>query len=97
MDRPCNDSIRKTIKLAEQMLQLADEGDHHREDVGCGILYGILRDSAYRIRDLAERERKAHIEKGWWPSDVAVDDRASRATGEQQRIRGPCADPCDDV
>jgi len=29
------------------MIDLADEGDADREDTGCGILYGVLRDSAY--------------------------------------------------
>ena len=48
------------------MLDLADEGDAHREDTGCGVLYAVLRDSAYRIRQMAEAERDAHIKKGWW-------------------------------
>jgi hypothetical protein len=29
-------------------------------------LYGVLRDSAYKIRRLAETEKGAHIKKGWW-------------------------------
>jgi hypothetical protein len=48
------------------MLEIADEGDRHREDAGCGILYGVLRDAAYKIRLLAEQEREAHRRKGWW-------------------------------
>jgi hypothetical protein len=48
------------------MLHLADEGDAVREDVGCGILYAVLRDSAYKIKKLAEAERAAHTKKGWW-------------------------------
>jgi hypothetical protein len=48
------------------MSEIADEGDSAREDVGCGVLYGMLRDSAYKIRRLAEEEREAHIRKGWW-------------------------------
>jgi hypothetical protein len=51
------------------MSEIADEGDGAREDVGCGVLYGVLRDSAYKIRKLAEEEREAHIRKGWWESD----------------------------
>ncbi len=64
--RPCNESIRKTLKLVEAMLDLADEGDAVREDAGCGVLYGVLRDSAYKIKQLAQSEKEAHIEKGWW-------------------------------
>jgi hypothetical protein len=55
--------IQKTLQLAELMLRLADECDAIREDVSCGVLYGVLRDSAYKIRRLAEAEREAHIRK----------------------------------
>jgi hypothetical protein len=48
------------------MLGLADEGDAVREETGCGVLYGVIRDSAYKIKKLAEAERDAHIKKGWW-------------------------------
>jgi len=48
------------------MIDLANQGDVDREDVGCGILYGVLRDSAYKVKKLAEKERDAHIRKGWW-------------------------------
>ena len=64
--RPCNQSIKKTLRLVEDMLNLADEGDAVREDTGCGVLYGVVRDSAFKIRKLAETEKEAHIKKGWW-------------------------------
>lgn len=61
-----NDCLQKTLKLADLMLQLADEGDAARQDVGCGVLFGVLRDAAYRIKKLAEAEREAHIRKKRW-------------------------------
>ena len=64
--KPCDESIRETIGLAEKMLKTADKGDAVREDNGCGVLYGVLRDSAFKIKKLAETEREAHIKKGWW-------------------------------
>ena len=64
--RPCDRSIRETIGLAERMLKAADEGDAVREDNGCGVLYGVLRDCGFKIMKLAEAERDAHIKKGWW-------------------------------
>ena len=64
--RPCSEAIRKTLEMVEGMLSLADEGDAVREDVGCGILYAVLRDSAYKIKNLAEAEQTAHARKGWW-------------------------------
>jgi hypothetical protein len=52
--------------MAERMIELADNGDEDREDIGCGILYGMLRDSGYKIKQLAEAEKLKHIAKGWW-------------------------------
>jgi hypothetical protein len=57
----------KTLKLVEEMIFLADQGDSDREDNGCGILYGVLRDSAYKLKKLAEEEKVNHIRKGGWP------------------------------
>jgi hypothetical protein len=66
MIRPCNEKILRTLELAERMIEIADEGDIVREDGGCGVLYGVLRDSAYKIKKLAEEEKEAHMRKGWW-------------------------------
>ncbi|MBW2132802.1 MAG: hypothetical protein JRG88_09745 [Deltaproteobacteria bacterium] len=41
--KPCDQNIKETFHLAERMIRLADKGDVEREDVGCGILYGVLR------------------------------------------------------
>jgi hypothetical protein len=65
--KPCNIHIAKTLKLVQEMIRLADLGDAEREDNGCGILYGVLRDSAYKLKKLAEEEKLNHINKGWWP------------------------------
>jgi hypothetical protein len=64
--KPCTLHIIKTLKLAEEMMDLADQGDADREDNGCGILYGVLRDSAYKLKKLAEEEKRNHIVKGRW-------------------------------
>lgn len=64
--KQCDQNIKSTLEIAEEMIRLANEGDADREDTGCGILYGILLDSAYKIKKLAEEEREVHIKKGWW-------------------------------
>jgi hypothetical protein len=64
--KPCDASIKRTLDLVQDMLNLADEGDATREDTGCGVLYGVVRDSAFKIKKLAEGEKAAHIKKGWW-------------------------------
>jgi len=66
MTRPCNDKIVQTLDLVDHMIEIADEGDMVREDDGCGVLYGVLRDSAFKIKKLAEEEKEAHRRKGWW-------------------------------
>jgi hypothetical protein len=64
--RPCDKNIKKVLQLTNEMLLLAHKGDLEREDIGCGVLYGMLLDYAYKLKDLAERERAAHIAKGLW-------------------------------
>ncbi len=64
-----NENLLKILRLTNDMLALADEGDRDRNDDTCGILYGVLRDMAYRIRDLAQQECEKHKESGKW--DVA--------------------------
>lgn len=66
LKKKCDTNIIYTIKLARQMIRLAQKGDEHREDPGCGVLYGILLDSGYRILDLAQKEKQNHMNKGWW-------------------------------
>ena len=68
MASPLNENLMKTVRLTREMLALADEGDRDRDDDSCGIIYGILRDSAYRIRKLAEAECEKHKEDGKWDS-----------------------------
>jgi hypothetical protein len=60
---PSDECLKKTLDIAARMLELADAGDAVRKDVGCGVLYGVLRDAAYRIKRLAEAERQAHTQK----------------------------------
>jgi hypothetical protein len=64
--KPCDENIKKTLELVKAMIDLANQGDMDREDTGCGVLYGILLDSAYKIKKVAEREKEVHIKKGWW-------------------------------
>lgn len=66
MGKTANECLKKTLELAALMLELADAGDAAREDVGCGVLYGVLRDSAYKLQKLAEAEREAHLQKVGW-------------------------------
>ena len=66
LKKQCDINVARTIELARQMIELAQIGYEQREDDNCGILYGILLDSGYRILNLAEKEKHAHQRKGWW-------------------------------
>ena len=56
-----NKHLLELIRLTREMLALADEGDRDRIDDSCGIIYGILRDSAYRLRKIAREECEKHL------------------------------------
>jgi len=66
LKKKCDKNIARTIKLAQEMIELAQTGYEQQEDPGCGVLYGILLDSGYRLLDLAQKEKHAHMQKGWW-------------------------------
>lgn len=55
-----NKNLERVIALCSEALELADLGDHHREDDGCGVVFGTMRDSAYKIRRLAKAELARH-------------------------------------
>lgn len=70
LKKKCDKNIAKTIELAQQMIELAQSGYEQQEDPGCGVLYGILLDSGYRLLDLAQKEKHAHMQKGWWDTSI---------------------------
>lgn len=69
MAEPFNENLLRIIRLSREMLALADEGDMERDDDSCGIIYGILRDAAYRLRKLAEQECESHRQLGKWKTE----------------------------
>jgi len=64
--RPSNKHIQEALEVARELIILADVGEADAEDNGCEILYGTVRDCAYRIRRQAKCEREAHEAKGLW-------------------------------
>lgn len=76
--RSYNENLLRVVRLSREMLALADEGDRDRDDDSCGILYGVLRDAAYRLRELAEKECEAHKRSGRWDEGL---EPAGRAAG----------------
>ena len=66
MNKYCNKNLCKALDLADALLVLADAGDRLREDIGCGVLFGSVRDCAYKIRSLAKTEIAEHKSRGAW-------------------------------
>lgn len=69
VSKPYNSNILKVLKLSQEMLSLAEQGDSFRQDRSCGVIYGILRDSAYRLQILAAKEVELHRRMGSWDID----------------------------
>ena len=57
-----DENLKNLIDLCGQMLELADRGDAERTDAGCGIVYGMLRDTAYKMRRMAKNELQKHTD-----------------------------------
>jgi len=72
MTRPCNRHILDALDLVRRLTILADEGEADAEDDSCVVLYGVVRDCAYKIRMKAEREREAHRAAGKWDEGNAA-------------------------
>ena len=56
--------IRSICEISELMLVISEQGLSSCDDDGCLLLNGMVRECAYRIRDAAELERKAHMAQG---------------------------------
>ncbi len=78
LKKKCDKNIARTIELAHQMIALAQTGYEQQEDSACGVLYGILLDSGYRLLDLAQKEKHAHMQKGWWDNNTNKDTNSRR-------------------
>lgn len=51
--------FRKVSKLVTDMIILSDEGNEFCQHDNCHLLFSIIRDSAYRIKQELERQRQA--------------------------------------
>ncbi len=66
MNKNCNNHIKQALTKAKELIILADEGERDSQDDGCILLYSIIRDCAYRIKQEAERERNVHERTDRW-------------------------------
>jgi len=66
MNKQCNINLLKVIDLTNEMKSLANTGLASSEDDNCVILYGLLRDAAYKIMSVAEKEVSNHRKLNKW-------------------------------
>ena len=74
MKKPCDLHLQESLKLADRMIALSFQGDQDREDNGCGIIYGVMRDAGFRLKHLVSLEIERHRQKSA-PPPVAVEGR----------------------
>ena len=61
-----NENLLRLIRLTDEMSMLADKGDRDRLDGSCASIYGILRDSANKLKKIAQAECQSHREHNTW-------------------------------
>jgi hypothetical protein len=66
--KDCNLNIVDLLKVADDLLEVANKGDIDRNDDSCGVLYGLARDYANRLMREANREKDKHKSSNKWDS-----------------------------
>ena len=66
MEKQHNEYILKALKIANDLIGLANNEEVLGNDNVCGILLGVMRDCAYKIRRQVEREHQARKAKSQW-------------------------------
>ena len=72
MDNRKNKYISEALQIADDLMELANNEAGLVDEGGFGILFGVMRDCAYKIRAEAERERDAHKARGQWEKNGHV-------------------------
>ncbi len=83
-ERTADEYLEKIIDLSEEMIELASAGDACRTDNGCGIVFGALRDKAYKLRKLAHHELRLHRQGDERSGDERLGDERGQHHGKQQ-------------
>ena len=70
--KPCNSNLIKVMDISRDLLSIAEKGDADRDDDGCGVLYGLVRDSGYNLIRHTLNEIEKHKKSGKW--EKTLDD-----------------------
>lgn len=88
MPDKADDHFQTIMDLSDQLVAVSEVGFSCFDHEGCLLLNGIVRDCAFRLRDAAEIERKAHQTKGIVTAEPEVklytkNDKPSRPPSPQ--------------
>ncbi|MHC4561942.1 MAG: hypothetical protein ACYS8X_04120 [Planctomycetota bacterium] len=64
MNHPYDPYLRRASAMVHKLMILAEEGDEQRQDDQIGILVGVLRDCAFKIRREVKHQNDAHTANG---------------------------------
>jgi len=60
--------IKQALEIARKLSFLADKGDLECHEDCSAVLFGVMRDCAYKIRERAEAEKNRYKILGKWDS-----------------------------
>ena len=82
-----NEYISEAMKMAQRIMRMANCGELLTSNDECGVLFGVLRDCAYKIRKQATRDSQIQKEK-------TIADEIECLLSERAQIREPkCEQP----
>jgi hypothetical protein len=58
------ENLKRSMTLADALIDMAERGSEECGDDGCMILYGVMRDCGYKIRESVQQELKVHLSGG---------------------------------
>jgi hypothetical protein len=56
MNNECNNNLGKVLDLTEELKKFAHKGLSESNDDNCILLYGIIKDSCYKIKSEVKKE-----------------------------------------
>jgi len=75
MERRCK-YVRQTLDMVKKMINLADRAEMGCQDYSSTVLFGVVRDCAYKIKGRAEDERERLQMLGDWEQEKDCREKA---------------------
>jgi hypothetical protein len=77
--------IKKTLDMVKKMIILADKAEMGCSEYSATVLFGVVRDCAYKIKGRAEGERDRLKMLGDWEMEQACLDELKKETENETR------------